>query len=112
MAEQHNMTNSQPLRKCISDDDNELVIYGADNFSQFPRRNGSVGSKCDRALAAACLDDLVVLRNTLDHDYNDWLRSCDLGSSHVVEYKAASTYTSLSELRAWKALIIEDPGKC
>ena len=97
------MTNYQPLRKCISDDDHELVIFGADNFSQFPRRNGSVNSKCDRALAAACSDDLVVLRTTLDHDYYDWLRSCDLGTSHVVEYKAASTDTSLSEL------IIEDP---
>ena len=98
------MTSYQPLRKCISDDDNELVIFGADNFSQFPRRNGSVSSKCDQALAAACLDDLVVLRTTLDHDYYDWLRSCDLGSSHIVEYKAVSTDASLSEL------IIEDPG--
>jgi hypothetical protein len=98
------MINSLPLRKCISDDDSELVIYGADSFSQFPRRNGSVSSKCDRVLAAACSDDLVVLRTTLDHDYYDWLRSCDLGSDHVVEYKAASTATSLSEL------IIEDPA--
>ena len=97
------MTNYQPLRKCISDDDNELVIFGADNFSQFPRRNGSVNLKCDRALAAACLDDLVLLHTTLDHDYYDWLRSCGLGPSHVVEYKAASTDKSLSEL------IIEDP---
>ncbi len=98
------MTNYPPLRKCISDDDSELVIYGADNFSQFPRRNGSVSSKCDRALAAACSDDLVVLRTTLDHDYYDWLRSCDLGSGHVVKYKAASNDASLSEL------IIDDPA--
>lgn len=104
MAEEHNITNYQPLRKCISNDDNKLVIYGADNFFQFPRRDCSVSSKCDLALAAACSDDLVVLRTTLDHDYNDWLRSCDLGSSHVAEYKAASTYTSPS------GLIIEDPG--
>jgi hypothetical protein len=98
------MTDFQPLRRCISDNDNELVIYGADNFSQFPRRNGSVSSKCDRALAAACSDDLVVLRTTLDHDYYDWLRSYGLGPSHVVEYKTSSTDTSLSEL------IIEDPS--
>ena len=98
------MTDSKPLRKCISDNDNELVIYGADSFSQFPRRDGSVHSKCDRALAAASSNDLVVLRTSLDHDYYDWLRSCGLGSSHVVEYKTLSTDTSLTEL------IIEDPG--
>ena len=101
---QNNLTDYQPLRKCISDNDNELVIYGADNFSQFPRRKGSVSPKCDRALAAACPNDLVVFRTTLDHDYYDWLRSCDLGTCHVVEYNAASTGMSLSEL------IIEDPG--
>jgi hypothetical protein len=95
--EQNNMTNYQPLKKCISDNDNELVVYGADNFSQFPQRNGSVSSKCDRALAAACADDLVVLRTTLDHDYYDWLRSCGLGPSHIVEYNSA-TDMSLSEL--------------
>jgi len=99
----YNMTNSKSLRKCISDDDKELVIYGADSFSQFPRRNGSVHSKCDRALAAANPNDLVVLRTSLDHDYYDWLRSCGLGSSHVVEYKTLSTDTSLTEL------ILEDP---
>jgi hypothetical protein len=46
----------------------------------------------------------VLLRTTLDHDYYDWLRSCDLGTCHVVEYNAASNDTSLSEL------IIEEPG--
>jgi len=30
------------LRKCISNNDNELIIYGADNFSQFSRRDASV----------------------------------------------------------------------
>ncbi len=98
------MTTYQPLRKCISDDNNELVIFGADNFSQFPQRNDSVHSKCDRALAAAGLDDLVVLRTTLDHEYYNWLRSCSLGSSQVIEYKASSPNKSLSEL------IIDDPG--
>ena len=97
------MTDYQPLRKCISDNDNELVIYGSDTFSQFPKRNSLISLKCDRALAAASSDDLVLLRTTLDHDYYDWLRSCDLGPSHVVEYNAASTDTSLSEL------IIENP---
>ncbi len=98
------MTDHQPLRRCISDDDNELVIYGADNFSQFPQRNGSVRSKCDRALAAACSNDLVVLRTILDNDYYDWLRSFGLGPSHVVEYKSTSAHESLAEL------IIEDPN--
>jgi hypothetical protein len=99
----HNMTDYQSLRKCISDNDNELVIYGADSFSQFPRRDGSVHSKCDRALAAASSNDLVVLRTSFDHDYYDWLHSCGLGSCHVVEYKTLSTDTSLTEL------ILEDP---
>lgn len=98
------MTDYKSLRKCISDNDDELVIYGADSFSQFPRRNGSVHSKCDRALAAARFDDLVVLRTSLDHDYYDWLRSCGLGTSHVVEYKTSATNMSLAEL------IIADPG--
>ncbi len=100
----HNMTNFPPLRKCISNNDSELVIYGTDNFSQFPRREASIRSKCDRALAAACSDDLVVLRTTLDRDYHNWLRSCDLGSDHIVEYKSESTTVSLSEL------ITEDPA--
>ena len=100
----HNITDYKSLRKCISNNDNELVIYGADSFSQFPRRDGSVHSKCDRALAAASSNDLVVLRTSLDHDYYDWLRSCGLGSSHVVEYKTLSTDISLTEL------ILEDPG--
>jgi len=98
------MTASKSLRKCISANNNELVIYGADSFSQFPRRGASVHSKCDRALAAACPDDLVILRTSLDHDYYDWLRSCGLGSIHVIEYNALSKDRSLTEL------IIEDPG--
>ena len=79
---QNKMTEYQPLRHCISDNDNELVIYGADSFSQFPRRDGSVRSKCDRALAAAGENDLVILRTTLDRDYHDWLLSCGLGTRH------------------------------
>lgn len=98
------MIDNQPLRKCISDNDNELVIYGADIFSQFPQRNNLVSLKCDRALAAASPDDLVLIRTTADHDYYDWLRSCGLGSKHVIEFKTSSVDISLSEL------IIEDPS--
>ena len=98
------MISHRPLRTCISDNENELVIYAADNFSQFPRRNASVSSKCDRALAAASSDDLVLLRTTLEQDYYDWLRSYGLGPNYVVEYKTTSTDASLPEL------IIEDPG--
>ncbi len=54
------MNTYHPLKKCISRCDKELLVYGADNFSQFPRRDGSVRSKCDRALPAASRDDLVV----------------------------------------------------
>ncbi len=101
---QNNMSDYTSLRTCISAQDDELVIYGADSFSQFPRRNGSVHSKCDRALAAARFDDLVVLRTSLDHDYYDWLRSCGLGTNHIVEYKTSDPNTSLAEL------IIADPS--
>lgn len=89
---------NQPLRKCISRNDKELIIYGADNFSQFPRRDACVKSKCDRALPAACRDDLVVLRGKLDLEYFNWLHSHGLGPDHVVQYKAPSREISLSEL--------------
>lgn len=98
------MTTYHPLRKCISSSADELIIYGADNFAQFPRRDASVRSKCERALPAASQDDLVVLRGKLDREYHCWLRSHGLGSDHVVEYKAMSRELSLSEL------IVKDPG--
>lgn len=98
------MTAYRPLRECISANPNELVIYGADSFAQFPRRDGSVHSKCDRALAAAGADDLVILRTILDRDYHAWLRACGLGSGHVVEYNNSGAGMSLAEL------IIADPA--
>jgi predicted ATP-grasp superfamily ATP-dependent carboligase len=94
----HNMTNLKSFRKCISDNDNELIIYAADNFPQFPRRTSSVTSKCDRALPAATSNDLVVLRGRLDHEYHNWLRSLNLGSDLVVEYGEDSVGITLSEL--------------
>ncbi len=92
------MTNCKTFRECISNDDNELIIYAADNFSQFPRRTSSVTSKCDRALPAATSNDLVVLRGTLDYEYHNWLRSLNLGSDFVVEYGKDSEGLTLSEL--------------
>ena len=92
------LTYHKSFRQCIQKDDNELLIFGTDNFSQFPRRDASISSKCDRALAIACKNDLVVLRTSLDHEYQDWLHSHGLGSDHVVEYKAQSRGKTLSEL--------------
>ncbi len=92
------MNKYRPLRKCISSNDKELIIYGTDNFSQFPRRDVSVSSQCDRALPVACRDDLVVLRGKLDIEYHKWLRSHGLGSDYVVEYKTRSREMTLSEL--------------
>ena len=66
------------LRKCISSNDKELIIYGIDNFSQFPLRDASVSSKYDRALPVACRDDLVVLRGELDIEYHNCLHSQDI----------------------------------
>jgi hypothetical protein len=92
------MADYHSLRKCISSNDEELIIYGADNFAQFPRRDTSITSKFDRALPAARQDDLVILRGKLDREYHNWLRSCGLGSDYVVEYKALSREMTLSEL--------------
>jgi len=77
---------------------NPLLIFGADNFSQFPRRDPSVSSKCGRALAIAKRDDIVVLRGNLSHDYQSWLLSHGLGSENVVEYGIQSSEMTLSEL--------------
>ena len=93
------------FRACISDNDNELVIYSADNFAQFPQRNLSVVSKSDRPLAAATSNDLVVLRGTLDYEYHNWLRSLGLGSDLIIEFGEDTTELSLSEL----ILINPDP---
>ncbi len=92
------MNKYRPLRECISRNDKELIIYGTDNFSQFPRRDASVNSKFDRALPVACRDDLVVLRGRLDLEYLNWLHSHGLGPDYVVQYKAQSREMTLSEL--------------
>lgn len=92
------MTDLHPIRTTISDNKDELVVYAADNFSQFPRRDAAVTSKCDRGLAAARADDLVVLRGELDQDYHRWLRSHRLGSDHVVAYNKPPGGETLSEL--------------
>ncbi len=92
------MNTYHPLKKCISRNEKELLVYGADNFSQFPRRDGSINSKCDRVLPAASRDDLVVLHGELDLEYHRWLQSHGLGPDHVVQYKARSKEMTLSEL--------------
>lgn len=98
------MTTYRPLKECISSNKNELVIFGADSFAQFPTRDSSIHSNCDRALPASSSNDLVVLRGRLDHAYCKWLRAHGLGPGHVVEYKEASRELSLSEC------IIQNPA--
>ncbi len=92
------MTYRKSFRQCMQQEGNELLVFGADNFAQFPRRDGSVSARCDRALAAAGKDDLVVLRGTLDHAYGEWLAGLGLGPDHVVEYGTRSREMTLSEL--------------
>ena len=92
------MSNNKIFRDCISNNDSELIIYAADNFPQFPQRDSSVSSKCDRTLPAAMSNDLVVLRGTLDHEYHNWLRSFGLGSDLVVQYGEDAMGKTLSEL--------------
>lgn len=91
------------FRDFISDKHDELVIYAADNFSQFPCRDSSLVSRTDRALPVANVNDLVLLRGRLDQDYHRWIRSLGFGSDLVVEYNAPPDGLSLSEL------IIIDP---
>lgn len=91
------MASSFSLRNCISNNADELVIFGADNFAQFPRRNGSIRSSCDRALPGASKNDVVVLRGKQDLEYYQWLRSHDMGPDHVVQYEDSSRDLSLSE---------------
>ena len=97
------MTDLQSIRTAISCNKDDLVVYAADNFSQFPRRDATAASKCDRALAFSSVDDLVVLRGVLDQDYHHWLRSHQLGSDHVVAYNMPPSGKTLSEL------IVENP---
>ncbi len=92
------MSDYKTFRDCISNNDSELIIYAADNFPQFPQRDSSVSSKCDRTLPAAMSNDLVVLRGTLDHEYHKWLRSLGLGSDLVVQYGEGAKGKTLSEL--------------
>lgn len=92
------MIQDKTFRDCISDNNNELIIYAADNFPQFPLRDSSTSSKCDRTLAAANSNDLVVLRGKLDVDYHEWLRSFGLGSDFIVAYGADTDEITLSEL--------------
>jgi hypothetical protein len=101
--EASHVTDLQSIRTTISRDKDDLVVYAADNFSQFPRRDATVASKCDRALAFTSADDLVVLRGVLDQDYHHWLRSHQLGSDHVVAYNMPPRGKTLSEL------IVENP---
>lgn len=100
------MSDYKTFRDCISNNNNnnsELIIYAADNFPQFPLRDSSVSSKCDRTLSAAKSNDLVVLRGTLDREYHNWLRSLGLGSDLVVQYGEDTKGKTLSEL------IIQNP---
>lgn len=92
------MTELQSIRTTISNNKDELVVYSADNFAQFPRRDATAASKCDRALASARADDLVILRGELDQDYHLWLRSHGLGSDHIVAYNLPPIGETLSEL--------------
>lgn len=92
------MNKYKAFRECISNNDNELLIYAADSFPQFPRRDSTVSSKCDRALPVAKSNDLVVLRGTLNSEYHTWLRSLGLGSNLVAEYGEDAMGMTLSEL--------------
>jgi hypothetical protein len=92
------VTDIQSIRNAITDNKDKVVVYAADNFAQFPRRDAAVPSKCDRALVSAFADDLVVLRGELDQDYHRWLRSHRLGTDHVVAYNMPPSGETLSQL--------------
>lgn len=91
------------FRECISENNEECLVYGTDNLSQFTLANGQIASKCDRALAAAQSNDIVVLRGDLDQEYQTWLRSLGLGTDHVLAYGESSRKKTLSQV------IVENP---
>jgi len=102
-TEKTSIGDNTSLRNCIGNQE-DLFIFGTDNFSQFPRRDESIRSKCNRALAVARKDDIVVLRGNLDREYQRWLHSHGLGSENIVEYGIHSRQMTLSEL------IVNDPA--
>ena len=79
------------LRDCISSDDSEIAVFACDIASQpqyddWVTHDPLLFTKCSRALAIACSNDVVVLSGKLDGAYRDWLRSLDLGPREVVTY--------------------------
>ena len=92
------MTKYKAFKDCISDQDDELIIYASDSFSQFPQRNSSATSKSDRTMPVASSNDLVVLRGELDTEYHKWLCSFGLGSDFIVDYGEGPMGMTLSEL--------------
>ncbi len=90
----------QTFKNCISNRDDECLIYGADNLSQFTQPIGNLPSKCDRALPAARSKDIVILRGKLNLEYQSWLASLGLGTDHIVSYGRAEGKTMLSRMIA------------
>ena len=93
------MTTSQPLRKCISNNAAELIIYGADNFAQFPRRDASIHSKCDRA---EDLNHLIYLEGLLKEmggkrDWENRMKCVEtIGVGILIGYCGSTPYREFS----------------
>ncbi|WP_020588354.1 hypothetical protein [Desulfobacter curvatus] len=88
----------ETFRQSIVNDEDECLVFGADNLSQFTQPAGCIADKCERALACATQKDIVLLKGVLDQGYQSWLRSLDLGTDHVVAYGALRSEKLLSEL--------------
>lgn len=94
----------RPLRRCISNDDGEYVLFAVDVIAQphyrseYLQYDPHVHAKCSRALPAALPGDVVVLTGSLDRAYYEWLRGFGIGPDHVVELRREGTRASLSEL--------------
>jgi len=94
----------ETFRQSILENDDECLVFGADNLSQFTRPAGHIAAKCERALACATQTDIVLLKDALDQGYQSWLRSLGLGTDHVVTYGTVHPEKRLSEL------VLENPG--
>lgn len=94
----------ETFRQSILDNEDECLVFGADNLSQFTQPTDRITAKCERALACATPKDIVLLNDALDQGYQSWLRSLGLGTDHVVSYETIRSEKLLSKL------IMENPG--
>jgi len=97
------------VRAAISSSYDEVVVYAMDVMAEpcrstFLKKNPYIQAKCSRALPIASREDIVVLAQSPNQEYLEWLNALGLGPQTVVSYNYDQAELSLSEL------IIKDPA--